>query len=178
MCCAFCITYSLSCLSTLFPVALYLFVGRALGGISTSILYSAFESWMVSEFGKRGLAEKGASLSRLFGLVTSTNSLVAIASGVVSEWLVTITGTRTAPFMASIACLMMALVIMLSTWSENYGEEHKIDVKSPLSHPRPSALKTIFRDKKVMSLGLTSCVFEGEHHYPSAIFRILMKSGH
>ena len=116
MCCAFCLIYTLSCLSTLFPIALYLFVGRTLGGMSTSILYSAFESWMVTEFGKRGLAEKGASLSRLFGLVTSTNSLVAIASGVVSEWLVRITGTRTAPFMAAVVCLMLGLAVMLLTW--------------------------------------------------------------
>lgn len=35
-----------------------LLLGRVLGGISTSLLFSAFESWMVSEHRKQG--EKNA----------------------------------------------------------------------------------------------------------------------
>ena len=115
MCCVFCWTYSLSCLSTLFNHSAIIFAGRILGGISTSILYSAFEAWMVTEFHKRSLS-KGGSLSRLFGTMTTVNSLVAIAAGVISEALATYFGTRAAPFMASILCFASAFFYMITTW--------------------------------------------------------------
>ena len=37
-----------------FPLLL---AGRVLGGVSTSLLFSAFETWMVSEHRKRGFPE-------------------------------------------------------------------------------------------------------------------------
>jgi len=33
-------------------------IGRILGGLSTSLLFSAFESWMVSEHKKNGYDER------------------------------------------------------------------------------------------------------------------------
>jgi len=48
------ITYSLSCCTKHFPNYWVLMVGRILGGIATSLLYSAFESWLVAEHFKRG----------------------------------------------------------------------------------------------------------------------------
>jgi hypothetical protein len=49
-------------------------VGRVLGGIATSLLYSAFESWLVAEHFKRGFsggqgpaAAAGCSLLSKFG---------------------------------------------------------------------------------------------------------------
>lgn len=35
-----------------------LLVGRVLGGISTSLLFSAFESWMVTEHRARGMCDQ------------------------------------------------------------------------------------------------------------------------
>lgn len=118
LCLVYCVAYTVSCLSIFFRYKPYLYIGRLLGGISTSILYSAFESWMVSEFHGRGLARGSGdgALSHLFGLLTATNSIVAIVAGVSSELLVDLTGTRESPFVASCVLLVIAFVMILMTW--------------------------------------------------------------
>eukprot|EP00967_Tisochrysis_lutea_P031942 scaffold37714_cov24-Tisochrysis_lutea.AAC.2 len=42
------VTYSLSCLTKHSPDYWVLMLGRLLGGIATSLLFTAFESWLVS----------------------------------------------------------------------------------------------------------------------------------
>ncbi|KAI9826614.1 MAG: hypothetical protein M1832_006210 [Thelocarpon impressellum] len=156
-CLLFCCTYSLACFSTLSISPPVLFVGRVFGGLSTSLMYSAFESWMVTEFHNRGLAEKGASLSGIFGTMTTMNSIVAIVAGVVSEWLVELTGTKRAPFMASAMCLAVAFWVMWTYWGENYGDS----AQQSTVHPEKSALRLVFEDKRILTIGLASCFFEG-----------------
>ncbi len=48
--------YSASCLTKHSPRFAVLMFGRVLGGIATSLLYSAFESWLVAEHFKRGFS--------------------------------------------------------------------------------------------------------------------------
>uniref|UniRef100_A0A2P2LRQ3 Molybdate-anion transporter n=1 Tax=Rhizophora mucronata TaxID=61149 RepID=A0A2P2LRQ3_RHIMU len=48
-CATYCITYILSCITKHFPQYKVLMLGRVLGGIATSLLFSAFESWLVAE---------------------------------------------------------------------------------------------------------------------------------
>ena len=115
-CLAFCVIYSASCLSVLSSNIFILFLGRALGGISTTLLYSVFETLMVAEFHRRDLEKAGAQLSSIFGMMTTLSSIVAIVAGVLSEWLVAVTGTRKTPFMASIACLAVAFPVISKYW--------------------------------------------------------------
>lgn len=115
-CLVFCVTYSIACFSTLVPNVPALFFGRVFGGVSTSLMYSAFESWMVTEYHKRRLDQAEMSLSRMFGIMTTMNSIVAILSGVFSEWLVELTGTKRAPFMASASLLSVAFWIIWGFW--------------------------------------------------------------
>lgn len=127
-CLFFCAAYSASCLLTMVPSAPLLFLGRALGGLSTSLLFSVFEGWMVTDFHRRGLDKKGGDISRTFGLMSTLNSIAGIASGVGSEWLVSTTGTRKAPFAASVALLGTASWVIWSQWvrfflSSGEGEE-------------------------------------------------------
>lgn len=71
---------------------------------------------MVTDFHARRLGEKGMDLSRTFGLMSTVNSIVAIVSGVVSEWLVSVTGTRKSPFLASVGLLVVAAGVIASQW--------------------------------------------------------------
>lgn len=158
-CLVFCITYSTACLSTLVPSVPVLFLGRMFGGLSTSLMYSAFESWMVTEYHKRQMDKAGSSLSGMYGIMTTLNSIVAILSGVFSEWLVDFTGTKRSPFMASIALLALAFWIILIGWTENYGDSHQTSETSAL--PQRDVLKTFFTDKRILTIGLASCFFEG-----------------
>ena len=60
-----------------------LLLGRVLGGLSTSLLFSAFESWMVSEHRKRGFAED--LLTSTFAISSWGNGVMAICAGIFAQ---------------------------------------------------------------------------------------------
>ncbi|KAI9110784.1 hypothetical protein K1719_018222 [Acacia pycnantha] len=62
-CVTYCITYILSCVTKHSPQYKILMLGRVLGGIATSLLFSAFESWLVAEHNKRGFEQQWLSLT-------------------------------------------------------------------------------------------------------------------
>ncbi|CAF4717933.1 unnamed protein product, partial [Rotaria magnacalcarata] len=51
--------------------------------MATSILFSAFESWLVSEHRRRNLESK--TLETIFGNAYFGNSVVAILSGIIAQ---------------------------------------------------------------------------------------------
>ena len=97
-----------------------LFLGRVCGGLSTTLLYSAFETWMLTEYHDRELELAGLKLSNMFGSMTIISCTVAVVSGVVGEILVSWTGSRISPFLASVACLGAAFLYMLRVWVCDY----------------------------------------------------------
>ncbi|KAI5917103.1 hypothetical protein F4810DRAFT_716782 [Camillea tinctor] len=116
LCLIYCLLYALSCIFTIIPSVPLLFLGRVLGGISTSILFSVFDSWMVTNFRERKLVKFGCDLSRTYATTSTVNSLAAILGGVASEVSVRVTGTKKAPFMLSAVLLWSALQVMWSHW--------------------------------------------------------------
>ncbi|CCF33927.1 major facilitator superfamily transporter [Colletotrichum higginsianum] len=159
-CLFFCAAYALSCILTTIPNVTLLFLGRVLGGLGTSLLFSVFESWMVTDFHARRLGDQGLDLSRTFGLMSTVNSVVAIVSGVVSEWLVSATGTRKAPFLTSVVLLIIASSVIASQWDENYGSTGKAS-PSKASRSKTASLWPTMTDKRVLAIGLASTMFEG-----------------
>ena len=120
LCLVFCITYILACLCISIPSLPILLLGRILGGTSTSILFSAFESWLISSSTSLGLPP--ADLSTIMGRATLVNGLVATAAGVVSNWLVKKSGGNyVSPFGASAVLLGLGWVVIRAWWAENYG---------------------------------------------------------
>ena len=115
-CLVFCVTYAIGCLTKISNDIKVLFIGRLLGGLSTTLMFSAFESWMVTEFFGQGLDKSGITLDSIFGVMTTLNSIVAILSGVAGEGLVAVTGTKVSPFMAAIVCLCIAFVLIIKYW--------------------------------------------------------------
>ncbi|KAK3937865.1 major facilitator superfamily transporter [Diplogelasinospora grovesii] len=166
-CLVFCLAYSLSCLLTISPSAaalpsiplLLLFLGRVLGGLSTSLLFTVFESWMVTDARARGLSD--GDLSSTFGLMSTLNSVVAILSGVGSEWLVSTTGTKKAPFVGSTVLLVIAFGIIYTQWTENYGQSGGTSPAKKTTTGVTNKLWTTLSNPKVLSLGLASTMFEG-----------------
>ncbi|GKT94226.1 major facilitator superfamily domain-containing protein [Colletotrichum tofieldiae] len=159
-CLFFCAAYALSCVLTTIPSVPLLFFGRVLGGLGTSLLFSVFESWMVTDFHARRLGDQGLDLSRTFGMMSTVNSVVAIVSGVVSEWLVSVTGTRKAPFLASVGLLAVAAGVIASQWDENYGSTGQTP-SSGASKGKKTSLWSTMTDKRVLAIGLASTMFEG-----------------
>ena len=55
-CLAFCVIYALSCATKLDKSLTFVLIGRFLGGISTSLFHSVFESWMVAAHNEAGIS--------------------------------------------------------------------------------------------------------------------------
>jgi MFS family permease len=169
-CLGYCALYSLSCATLLTNNIYILFFGRILGGVCGTILWSVFESWLVAEFNQLMLQDGEPHLSAIFSTMTTSNTCVAIASGIFAEWAVTKTGTAKTPFMASIVCLSLSFLAISSYWGENYGSVNRRAseteglLQQEEATPAPSstsALQTILRDRNIMILALVSGFFEG-----------------
>ncbi|KAL1865347.1 hypothetical protein Daus18300_007237 [Diaporthe australafricana] len=181
-CLVFCAAYALSCALTMIPSLPLLFAGRVLGGVSTSLLFSVFESWMVTDFHARRLGDKGGHLSRTFGVMSTLNSAVAIASGVFSEWVVAASGTRKAPFAAAVVLLAAASWVIATRWEENYGDAAKDkaktgDDKKEATAPR-SKLWEMLKDPRIVCLGLSSTMFEGSMYLFVFMWGPALQSAH
>ncbi|KAG9757787.1 major facilitator superfamily domain-containing protein, partial [Aureobasidium melanogenum] len=156
-CLLYCVIYSIGCFTMLSDDLLVLFAGRACGGISTTLLYSVFETWMIAEYHNQALDAYGLSLGSMFGKMTTLSSVVAIVSGVVGDFLVKSLNSKTSPFMASVVCLVLAFIFISKRWNENYGDNASSRDKASESID----LSSILFDPKIISVGLASCFFEG-----------------
>jgi MFS family permease len=119
-CLLYCVVYSTSCFSMLSDDLLILFAGRTCGGVSTTLLYSVFETWMIAEYHDQALDAYGLSLGSMFGKMTTLSGVVAIVSGVVGDVLVRSLDSKTSPFMASVICLGLAFVYISKRWVSCY----------------------------------------------------------
>ncbi|XP_003380349.1 major facilitator superfamily domain-containing protein 5 [Trichinella spiralis] len=124
-----------------------LLIGRFLGGIATSLLYSAFESWL------EGFEEP--HLKAVFANVVLGNSIVAIVSGIIAQYAADVVGL-VGPFDVSAVVLLIMVILVATTWSENYGNEHW-----SLRDSVTQAVKIIANNKRVAYLGLVQSLFEG-----------------
>lgn len=121
----FCIICGLSCLTKISPNFSVLLLGRILSGVSTSCLYSVFESWYVAEHKSQALPE--AAISSTLSMITTANSVLAITAGLASDILVQgLSFGPLAPFIVAIPCLAAGLACISITWGENYGSNTSV----------------------------------------------------
>ncbi|KAL9349788.1 hypothetical protein Peur_057043 [Populus x canadensis] len=154
----YCITYILSCATKHSPEYKILMVGRVLGGIATSLLFSAFESWLVAEHFKRGFDQQWLSVTFSQAIFLG-NGLVAIVSGLFGNVLVdTLALGPVAPFDAAACFLAIGMAIIMSSWTENYGDPS--ENKDLLTQFKGAAV-VIASDEKITLLGAIQSLFEG-----------------
>lgn len=115
-CLVYCGTYAACCLSMLSDNLYILFAGKFCGGVSTTLLYSVFDAWMITEYHHRGMEQRGLSLGTLYGWLTSLNSVVAITTGIVGEILVGYTGEKVSPFLLATGVFVATGLWINSTW--------------------------------------------------------------
>lgn len=141
-----------------------LMVGRILGGISTSLLFSVFDSWLVSESQREGF--NGEQLGNTFSLAYFGSSVAAIAAGQFGEIAANLFpltsigggmyyGGYITPFDLSNVVLVLCMMYIASRWVENFG---KTDGKSGGNFS--NALTAIMEDKKILLCGLVCSSFE------------------
>lgn len=153
-CLAFAACYIIACLTKHSDSFAVLLIGRVLSGIATSILFSAFESWMVSEHFKNEFNDEW--LGHTFYLQVFGNGIVAIVSGLLSSFVVSHFGVMTAPFDVAIIFLVIGAMFIYLSWPENYGNA-QVDWRQTFI----SGYHAIRNDRKVLFLGLSQSMFEG-----------------
>jgi len=153
------VIYSLGALSTKASLLPLLFAGRILSGLGTSLLFSAPESWLVSE--SMALPEEkgvdgGKELSKTFGQAYALDSLVAIAAGSLASFAESSRGV-TGPFELSALALLVASFVISFSWTENVAAPSDGGSSTPSIR---DALKIIKADKKIALTGAIQAFYE------------------
>jgi len=140
--------------STNFEILLF---GRVLGGISTNLLFSAFESWMTTEHRKRGFPDEWISSTYSVGSVG--NGVMAILAGLIAQLFEDRLGPI-GPFQAVIVLTALALLLILR-WEENYGESSNDGANRSLRAQFYQGWATTYSDSNIWKIGLTQALSEG-----------------
>eukprot|EP00427_Karlodinium_veneficum_P023071 CAMPEP_0169097256 /NCGR_PEP_ID=MMETSP1015-20121227/19428_1 /TAXON_ID=342587 /ORGANISM="Karlodinium micrum, Strain CCMP2283" /LENGTH=474 /DNA_ID=CAMNT_0009158061 /DNA_START=58 /DNA_END=1482 /DNA_ORIENTATION=- len=171
-CLAYCIFYIVSCLTKHVNNYHVLMFGRITGGIATSMLFSCFECWLVSEHCSRHQFSD-ALLGYMFGLMFTSMYLVAICSGLAAQFVADTfpfgpisagssiyVGGNCAPFDLSIVCLIIGIVLITMLWNENYGSAQG-DNSGGIVEKIRVACRLLYADKNMIFLCLVVSCFEG-----------------
>lgn len=154
-CLAFCLIHSLSALSVLSKDLKVLYAGQALGGIGLAMLWTVFESWMVTEWNTRKLGDE--RLGTMFGTMTRANCSAAVLGGLIGDLAVEVSGTRKGPFVVGVAIEAIAAAMLICCWNENYGQPK--DSKEKRMTPKDTLRQ--LGDIKIWALSFISCCWEG-----------------
>ncbi|KAI0533585.1 hypothetical protein GGR58DRAFT_516796 [Xylaria digitata] len=144
-CLVFCGVHSLAAVSVCFDGLAILILGRVLGGIALTLLWTAFESWLIAEYNERGFAQSSLSLSSMFGIMTTLKCITAIFAGDLS-----------------------AAILMIRTWKENWGINSITDegadgdkAAEALEHlPSDQGTASLW-DLRVWAMSFVTCCFDG-----------------
>lgn len=165
---AFCALYACGAASTRSAVLGVLLLGRVLGGIGTSLLFSAPEAWLVGEAQGKGL---GSALGETFALAYAGDSIVAIIAGQMAGAAASRRGPS-GPFELSIGFLAAGALLASILWKENVagGGNGKVEEGSTTdddnandANEKPTiraAIKVIQSDPKIMLVGSVQSLFE------------------
>eukprot|EP00405_Crypthecodinium_cohnii_P032762 CAMPEP_0206524792 /NCGR_PEP_ID=MMETSP0324_2-20121206/68373_1 /ASSEMBLY_ACC=CAM_ASM_000836 /TAXON_ID=2866 /ORGANISM="Crypthecodinium cohnii, Strain Seligo" /LENGTH=514 /DNA_ID=CAMNT_0054019383 /DNA_START=77 /DNA_END=1617 /DNA_ORIENTATION=- len=177
-CVMYCILYIASCMTKHFKAYSVLMLGRVTGGIATSMLFSCFECWMVSEHNRRFSAPDGGGgglLGYMFGMMFTVHYSVAIASGLAGQLVadgftfapyfgeggVFHMGGYCCPFDLAILCLVIAMMLIVPNWTENYGDTTSSSDAMGLVNTLKEAGTILKTDQRALLLGVAVSAFEG-----------------
>eukprot|EP00978_Attheya_sp_CCMP212_P028273 scaffold97255_cov49-Attheya_sp.AAC.5 len=161
-----------------------LMLGRLLGGIATSLLFSVFEAWLIRSHAD---ANVKSMLSASFSSASYGNSVIAIGAGLLANNIASSTemtpmfsdvdkesaimfkGGYLNPFDFALCALIFCGVGAVFLWEENYGDDqgqdddnHGDEGKSSKWHDAlKNALIATVRNRDIMLCGIISSLFEG-----------------
>lgn len=155
LCMSFTVLYSISCLFKLSRSYGILILGRVIGGVATSVLFSAFEAWYVHEhmethdFPKEWIAVTFAKASTWNGILAVSAGII---TNIVSEWF----GMGpVAPYMLAIPFLIFAGILVSTHWIENYSGS-KVKFKKVCS----DGFKGIMSSEMIFMVGAIEALVE------------------
>jgi len=161
-----------------FPFLSGLIVSRVVGGITTNLLSTVFETWLDTEYRNRGFAEEDYETLMRDSVVVS--NLAAIASGYLAHVLADSFG-NTGPFEGAVTCTAVAFAVIFFLWNENYGKTGQSSVegeenksKSPLTQLNETLI-FITSDSRVLRVCITQGLTLGSLHIFIFLWSPLLK---
>lgn len=151
-CLLYCVIMALACVLKNANSFHVLVAGRCAGGVATSLLFSAFESWAVAEVTRAALP--ASQLSRIVSRATFFNALGAITAGLVAEPVAQRYGA-VGPFNIALFPLLLCAVLVTMCWGENYGSVTNTTLENLQQGGR-----VILRNRNVRSLAIMAVAFE------------------
>lgn len=165
----YCIIYFLSCLAKHVNDYRVLAMGRLLGGVATSLLYSVLEAWLVAVHRSRGFGE--TRLRRVFSEAVFWNSAVAVAAGIIAQAAVSLSplqggpfvywGGETVPFDLSAAALALGGAYVYLAWDDDDDDDDGNEPPAPGGGGVAAALLLVRDNRAVLLCGLVQSLFEG-----------------
>ena len=140
-----------------FPLLAGLIASRMIGGFTTNLLSSVFETWLDTEYRRRALPADKYELIHRDSVIVS--NVAAIASGGLSHALAVAYGP-VGPFKGAVTSTAIALGVIALLWSENYGHQHG-DAPKGLSGYFRDAVNAYRRDSKMLRVGIIQSFSEG-----------------
>jgi MFS family permease len=186
LCIGYFVIYICSALTKPINNYLMLLIGRLLGGLGTSLLYTVFESWMVAEHNRRGYPQ--SLLDDTFAKSTLYNGLSAVAAGLIAQLGASMMGF-VGPFMVALLPLGAGLFICISHWRDDAVDRDSANAGSKDGQDTPAgpgvagaevaanstvvaeeagimstikdALTAMNSDARIWFLGMAQALFEG-----------------
>lgn len=185
----FSIVYAASCMTKHFKDFNVLMLGRLLGGVATSLLFSVFEAWLIRSHADAKLGKQ--FLGQSFSAASYGNSLIAIGAGLLANKAASSTtmtvypqepiyfGGYLNPFDISLCALLLCGILATALWEENYGDDKQhesamlegdkaSDKSSDDGRAAPkwydglrNAFIVTMRSQDILLCGIISSLFEG-----------------
>ena len=147
-------------------------LGRLLGGVATSLLFSVFDAWLIRSHSDAQLKHY---LGKSFSWAAYGNSVVAIMAGLVANRAAkeasmfqirngVYAGGFLNPFDIALFSLMLCGFLASTTWEENYGDTGGASDggrKMAWHDGLKNAFQTTVRSTDILLCGLISSLFEG-----------------
>ena len=125
-----------------------------MGGISTSLLFSVFESWYVGQHLELKLPSEW--MSKPFATSTFANGLLAIGAGMVANYLAeNLNYGPAAPFAVAVPCFALCFLIVTFTWTENYGNQQTL-----LWQSYKEGASLIWQHRPILWIGMVQSIVE------------------
>ena len=155
LCIMFTVIYTVACMLKLSWNYGVLILARILGGVATSLLFSAFEAWYVTEHVEKNDFPK-EWIDVTFYKASVWNGILAIMAGLVAnvlaEWL---DFGPVSPFMLAIPFLLLSGVVVLIKWDENCSKQ-----KTEFKRPCEAGFRKIVEEPKIFLIGIIQSLFE------------------
>jgi MFS transporter, MFS domain-containing protein family, molybdate-anion transporter len=155
-------------------------LGRLLGGVATSLLFSVFEAWLIRAHSDRQLK---SYLGKSFTWASYGNSIIAILAGLIANNAASsfpmakvfpqanlYYGGYLNPFDISLLALVICGAMAVTLWEENYGSggsDEAVDDSQAKGNTAKwydalyQAFLMAMRNNEILFCGLVSSLFEG-----------------